>query len=107
MAKADSTPSPDEPQDESSSEILTNGVKLVGEAILPGASLLLDGDVPDGLIHTVLGYGAGAVFGPLGLLVVAADSYSKSVTNKHLWQYVPEATRPRRHQGQAPDATSD
>ena len=69
-------------------KVLTNGAKLVGEAILPGASLLMDDKLGSGTAHAVLGYRARMVLGPLGLLLVAADSYSKSVTYKYLWQHV-------------------
>ena len=68
---------------------LTNGVKLVGEAILPGTSLLMDGKFSEGAGHVVVGLGARIVLGPLGALVVAADSFSKSVADKNLWEYVP------------------
>ena len=68
---------------------LTNGVKLVGEAILPGTSLLMDGKLGEGAAHAVAGIGARLVLGPIGALVVAADSFSKSVANKNLWNYAP------------------
>ena len=56
---------------------LSNGVKLVGEALLPGASLLMDGKFADGAAHAVVGLGARLFLGPIGALVVAADSFSK------------------------------
>lgn len=63
----------------------------MGETFVPGASLLMDGEVTNGIAHAVVGFSAvralGA-FGPLGLLVVAVDSYSKSVTNKYLVEHV-------------------
>lgn len=68
---------------------LTNGFKLVGEAILPGTSLLMDGKLGEGAAHAVAGIGARLVLGPIGALVVAADSFSKSVANKNLWNYAP------------------
>ena len=66
---------------------LTNGVKLVGEALLPGTSLLMDGKFGEGAAHAVVGIGARILLGPIGALVVAADSFSKSVTDKNLWNY--------------------
>jgi len=69
---------------------LTNGAKLVGEAILPGTSLLMDGKFAEGAGHVVVGLGARLVLGPIGALVVAADSFSKSVADKNLWEYAPE-----------------
>ena len=72
-----------------SQRTLTNGVKLVGEAILPGASLLMDGKFAEGAGHVVVGIGARIVLGPIGALIVAADSFSKSVADKNLWNYAP------------------
>jgi len=66
---------------------LTNGVKLIGEAFLPGASLLMDGKLAEGAAHAVVGIGARLALGPIGALVVAADSFSKSVADKNLWDY--------------------
>ena len=67
---------------------VTNGVKLVGEAFVPGASLLMDGKVVNGAAHVAAGIGIKMLFGPAGLLLAAADSYSKSVTDKYLWDHV-------------------
>jgi hypothetical protein len=69
---------------------ITNGVKLIGEAILPGTSLLMDGKFSEGTAHAVVGIGARLAFGPIGALVVAADSFSKSVNDKNLWEYAPD-----------------
>jgi hypothetical protein len=69
---------------------ITNGVKLIGEAILPGTSLLMDGKFSEGATHAVVGIGARLAFGPIGALVVAADSFSKSVNDKNLWEYAPD-----------------
>jgi hypothetical protein len=101
MASVNNPPLPAQSQYKPT-EMVTNGVKLVGESVLPGASLLLDGKVPSGLVHALVGFGARAAFGPIGLLVVAADSYSKSVTNKHLWVHVSDADRSLVHRGEAP-----
>ena len=61
-----------------------NAVKLVGEVILPGASNLVDGNIKVGLGHTVVGLAAAAFLGPLALLLVKANSYSYSVSEKSL-----------------------
>jgi hypothetical protein len=72
-------------QPESSSGVLlSRALKLAGETIAPGASLLLDGKVGVGALHFVGGTLARMAFGPLGVLLVAANSYSKSVTGKSL-----------------------
>ena len=64
--------------------VLARGLKLVGETVAPGASLLLDGEVASGVAHLVVGTLARMAFGPVGVLLVAADSYSKSVSGKSL-----------------------
>ena len=73
------------PESETSSGVLlSRAVKLAGETLAPGASLLLDGKVGMGALHFVGGTLARMAFGPLGLLLVAANSYSTSVTGKNL-----------------------
>jgi hypothetical protein len=71
--------------------ILANGAKLLGEAILPGASLLLDGKFINGAAHSVAGLGARAALGPFGVALICADSFSKSVTDKFLWDHMSDA----------------
>ena len=87
---------------------LTNGVKLVGEALLPGTSLLMDGKLADGAAHAVVGIGARLALGPIGALVVADDSFSKSVNDKNLWEYAPDGmfTRENSTAGESPAASS-
>jgi hypothetical protein len=36
-------------------QVVENGVKLVGERILPGSSLMMDGDIKGGLAHAAVG----------------------------------------------------
>ena len=67
--------------------LLVNGVKVLGEvAVVPGASLIVDGEVKSGIFHAaggLLGLAVlGPVFGPLAWLAVGADSYSRSVSGK-------------------------
>jgi len=83
----ESDPTPIDPtpiSEPTSGVILARGLKIAGETIVPGASLLLDGEVASGVTHLVVGTLARMAFGPLGLLLVAADSYSKSVSGKSL-----------------------
>ncbi len=70
--------------------VFANGVKLVGEVLVPGASLLMDGKLGNGAAHAVVGLGIKAMFGPVGWLLAAADSYSKSVSDKYLWDHASE-----------------
>lgn len=60
-----------------------NAVKLVGESVTPGASLLLDGKVRLGIIHALAASAMGGFGVYLGL-----NSYTKSVTGKHLHQHI-------------------
>jgi hypothetical protein len=67
--------------------LLVNGVKVLGEvAVVPGASLLVDGQVKSGIFHAaggLLGLAIlGPVLGPLTWLAVGVDSYSRSVSGK-------------------------
>ena len=72
----------------SDSARLTNAAKLVGEAVLPGASLMMDGKLAPGAAHAIVGFGARALAGPAGIVLIAANSYTKSVTGKYLWDHV-------------------
>ncbi len=72
---------------------LKNGVKAIAEAaVLPGSSLILDGDVKGGALHAVGGLLARALLGPLGWAYVATNSFSKSVSDKHLHQHFFESS---------------
>ena len=70
------------------SDVINNGVKLVGEAVLPGASLLLDGNLLNGAAHVAVGAAAAAFVAPWAVLLVVADSFSKSVSGKNLWDHI-------------------
>jgi len=79
---------------------LANGVKALAEiVVLPGSSLLMTGETANGLMHTVGAVAAGALFGPIGWGLVVADSLSKSIAGRHLWQTAsptpPKALGPR------------
>lgn len=63
---------------------IQNAVKLLGEAMMPGASLLMDGKILTGGAHLVVGALAKAALGPLGVALVVANSYSLSSTGKSL-----------------------
>jgi hypothetical protein len=78
-------------QPANAANIFSNGAKLIGEAVLPGASLLLDGKFVNGAVHSVAGLGARAALGPIGVALICADSFSKSVTDKFLWDHMSDA----------------
>ena len=63
--------------------VLANGAKILGEYVLPGGSLMLEGRVGSGLLHTAVGLVAlsllGPIAGPIGRLLVSANAFSTSV----------------------------
>ena len=71
---------------------LANGCKVFAETMfLPGSSLLLDGDVPRGVLHAAAGIAAKSLLGPIGWLLVGTNSFSQSVTGKPLHRhFIPE-----------------
>jgi hypothetical protein len=67
-----------------------NGVKLIGEALVPGASQLIEGHVGSGIAHFLIG-GVVAVLGPTFPLLagltgigVRLNSYAQSVSGKNI-----------------------
>lgn len=67
------------------SSVINNSVKVLGEAyFLPGSSQLLDGDIKGGAAYAVLGIATKAVIGGPAMALVAADSFSRSVSGKGL-----------------------
>jgi len=78
----------------SESNVLENAVKLIGEAVfLPGTSEFLAGNIPSGALHATAGYLASMLIGPLGFLLVGANSYSHAVTGQHLHNQIQNAFR--------------
>jgi len=86
--------------------VLANGAKLFGETVIPGASLLMDGQFCNGIIHTAVGVGARLALGPIGLVLVCADSFSKSTTDKTLWDHVNSAYKARAEKKAAKEAAA-
>ena len=80
----------------SNSERLSNGMKLVGETLLPGSSLLIDGRVTEGAAHAVVGLVARTLLGPIGWGLAAANSYSKSVSDQGLLDLAKGAVNSRK-----------
>lgn len=69
---------------ESSSNSTNNAIKLLGESFVPGASLMMEGHILAGALHTVVGTLAKAALGPAGLALVIANSFAKASTGKNL-----------------------
>ena len=77
--------------DKPEQKTIDNAIKLLGEAFLPGASLLMDGKIVSGAAHLIVGTWAKVAFGPLGAAVVVANSYSESATGQNLLKhFIPE-----------------
>jgi hypothetical protein len=83
----------DDQDTDNQNRVINNGVKLLGEVfITPGTSLLLEGKVGAGLLHGALGLAAiaalGPVLGPLTRILIAGNSYSRSVSDRNLWETI-------------------
>jgi len=75
----------------------SNGLKLIGEVIVPGASQFVDGHVKSGTIHLLGAAAAMAFLGPSGLLVSAlirGNSFTTSTLNKPILKALFEHTPP-------------
>lgn len=69
-------------------QALVNGVKAVGEiAVMPGTSLIMDGNVGLGAAHAVGGLVAGWALGPIGWVAIGANSLTRSLTGKNIFQH--------------------
>ena len=72
-------------------DTVRNAIKLIGDfAVFPGTSQFLDGNIPSGVAHVAIGLAAKALLGIPGIMLVAANSYSQSVSKKGLYDYVRE-----------------
>lgn len=62
------------------------GIEVASEYVLPlpGGSNLIKGDFKQAIIHAGLGIVARSLFGPIGLLLVSANSLSVALTNHGL-----------------------
>lgn len=66
------------------STAVKTGAQLAGEYILPGGSNLVKGDLKQAGLHFALSLAARAFLGPLGAMLVSANSLSKAMTDHHL-----------------------
>jgi uncharacterized membrane protein len=89
---ANGSPGPAAPDQSVRPQVINNGVKLIGEVLLPGASELLEGRIGKGVAAAGVGLGvpvlSAAVLGPVAALVVGGGtslavrflSYTDSLT---------------------------
>ena len=68
------------------SNAVHNAVKICGEGVAPGASLILDGKIAEGGAHLAAGFLVRRLLGLPGILI-GANSYSKSTTGKSLLEH--------------------
>jgi hypothetical protein len=72
------------------SDIISKGIKFLGEYMIPGTSLILDGRTGAGLMHTGLALAATAFLGPVGPVLsglIAINSFSESTADRNLWNF--------------------
>jgi hypothetical protein len=71
------------------------GLQFASELVIPGGSNLINGDLKQAALHAGLGLLAGAVFGLPGLIVVAANSFTRATTGHHLYEALntPDSTK--------------
>mgnify|MGYP000016332933 CR=1 FL=1 len=93
--------------DQSGVNTIANGAKLIGETCIPGASLLMDGQFVNGAAHAAVGIAARLALGPVGLFLVCADSFSKSTTDKTIWDHVSGAYKEHSEKKQAAKAAKE
>jgi len=69
-------------------EVFANGARLVGDAMLPGISQVVNGDIKNGALHAAVAVGATVLGGGLVVPIVwaasAMNSYSRSVTGRNV-----------------------
>lgn len=76
-------------------ESMVNIAKVLCEfLVLPGSSLLVDGKVKKGFFHAGAGVLAGLVLGIPGALLVAANSFSLSKTDRNLLRLLFKDNKP-------------
>ena len=67
---------------------LKTGLAFASEVVVPGGSNLLAGNYTQAAVHAGLGILAGAFFGLPGVIVVAANSFTKATTGTSLYESV-------------------
>lgn len=69
-------------------EPLRNAVAFACEALVPGGSNLVKGDLKQALIHGAGGLLARSTFGLPGVVFVGSNSFAKATTGRHLYEYL-------------------
>lgn len=71
-----------------SGEALQRTLQFVSEAVIPGGSNFVKGDLLNGVLYTVLGLAAKSIFGVPGLLLVSANSFTKARTGLSIFEHI-------------------
>jgi hypothetical protein len=78
--------------------VLGNGIKLLGEVMVPGAAEMLEGKLGSGVAHNLVAGAATLALAPvspllagLAVLAVKLNSYSRSVVGRSLFATVSSA----------------
>jgi hypothetical protein len=94
----------------------SNTLRLIGEAICPGAALLVSGRVGSGVAHTaaaslaglaLIGTGIAPVIGGLAILAVRVSSFTSAVKGRNLWDMGSEEISRRRHESMEASAAPE
>lgn len=75
---------PTKTQAEEELKPLKTGLQFASEVVIPGGSNLVNGDFSQGALHFGLSILARALLGGPGLLLVAANSFTKATTGHHI-----------------------
>lgn len=67
---------------------LKNAISFASEAVVPGGSNLVKGDLKQAAIHGAAGLVAKSLFGLPGLILVTANSFVKATTGAHLHDHL-------------------
>ncbi|HEX7175270.1 MAG TPA: DUF6072 family protein [Pyrinomonadaceae bacterium] len=74
--------------------VVVTGLHVAGEYVFPGGSNLVKGDFQQAALHAGAGILAAALFGPIGLLLVRANSLSVALTDRSLSENLSSAATP-------------
>jgi len=90
--------------DKPSSSTIDNALRLFGEAFVPGASLLMKGEIVSGSAHLIIGSWAKVAIGPIGHALVIANSYTEASTGKSLLKHFSKVAEDLRGGSNSADA---
>jgi hypothetical protein len=71
-----------------SDDTLRTAAQVVGEGVFTGSSHLLNGDVREFALHSILGLAARSIWGGPAGLVVGANSLVKAKTGQHIHEHL-------------------